>query len=272
MGIPAKIITSLAGPFVIYVLTQAYLFLTAIASAWMRQQDKYQIQYLIIIALLLTIITLMMVIILRYPRRKEEPENDLVPKILFSDIMIFRKIKRGIRTEDPIKSFALSPKIGVINNVEVLDTRMSLFYCIYKQVNDGNGSIVRDGVEEVTSDASYIEMVHRYSFYSEKLPFKILERIVSVSGKPSDDRIVIVLTGSYGKDLRKFWCKHVYSSKDIIIADETPKVIEYAIQDGEEIQKPDWAKLHRYIPLDDSALHARVEELKQLVRDRHVPS
>lgn len=272
MGLPGKVLTGICVTLVIYFLTRVSAFVQKAFLLWVNRQGANQIQYFILIGLLLIVIALLLAIVYKLYHLEESPENELEPIILFSKIIIFRKIKRGLRSMELVKSFALSPKIGVMHEAEIFDTKLTLYYCIYKQKNGDSGSILRDGVEEITSEARYLEGVHRYSFYSDELPFKILERIISVSGKPSNDRIVILLTGSYGKDLKRFRCKHVYSSRDIVIADDTPKVIEYTIQDGQLIQKPDWDRLHLCVELENSEFDARVKELEMLVKARSVPS
>ena len=270
MNLPSQIVTGVLVTLATPLIIDHALRLSKSVLSWFQSLKELQLQNLILaILLLVTIIQLLIMIKTIFPNRNnyDEEEEEEKPEIIFSNIIIFRKIKRGKRTLELRESFALSPKIGIKNGVEILNTRMTLFYAIFKQRGDSNTNIVRDGVEQIISEVNYVEGVHRYSFFSDELPFTILKRIITAIGIPNNDQIIIVLTGSYGKNLKKFYLKHEYRPTDIVIADDSPKVIEYSIRENQRIQTPDWDKIHSIIPLSSEKYRERIDELEQLVKE-----
>lgn len=263
---PREILVSIIGTIASAVIFAQYSGFSKLVLSWL-QSVKDQVLQNPLLALLLLVTTVQLLIsILALLIREISNEKDERPEIIFSNKIILRKVKRGKRTLRLERSFALSPKILIKNHVELFDTRMTLFYAIYKQRVDDDINIDRDGVEEVTSEAYYVVNVHRYSFYSDELPIKILKRIVTALGIPNNDRITIILTGLYGKKQRRFYERHEYLLADIVLADDSPKVIKYSIRDNQlMIDIPDCDKLHSVIPLSDEENRRRIDELKQVV-------
>ena len=266
MNLPREILVSIIGTFATAVILAQYSGFSKLVLSWLQSVKDQVLQNPLLATLLLITTVQLLISILALLIREISNEKEERPEIIFSNKIILRKVKRGKRTLSLERSFALSPKILIKNHVELFDTRMTLFYAIYKQRVDDDINIDRDGVEEVTSEAYYVVNVHRYSFYSDELPINILKRIVTALGIPNNDRITIILTGLYGKKQRRFYERHEYLLADIVLADDSPKVIEYSIRDYQlMIDIPDCDKLHSVIPLSDEENRRRIDELKQVV-------
>jgi hypothetical protein len=193
------------------------------------------------------------------------------PEVIFAEKIIFRKVKFGPRTQRITHRFALSPRIGIKNGVEIFDTRMTLCYMRYCQAEGGRRKYIeRHGVEEFITTAVYVKTVHRYSFFSEDLSYRVLKPISEAQGSPIHDRIIIILTGFYGKKARKFIRKHEFSFSDIKFADQTPKVVEYQSQKGELTQRINWDNFHLVNYLSEGETSQRIEELRQLLNEIYI--
>ena len=215
------------------------------------------------IANLISIILLLFVII-------KISINEVEPKIIFAEKIIFRKVKYGQRSKDLLSGFALSPKIGIKNKVRIYNTRLSLCYMHYSQAERDNRNYVeRHGVEEFSTTASYVETVHRYSFFSEDLSYGLLKPISEAQGAPNLDRIILILTGFYGRKPKPFMRKHEFNFSDIKFADQTPKVIEYHYQRNQIIEKVNWDNFHLVNYSEETSLQ-RIQELRKLLNVKYV--
>jgi hypothetical protein len=196
--------------------------------------------------------------------------NEVEPKIIFAEKIIFRKVQYGQRSKNLISGFALSPKIGIKNKVKIYDTKLTLCYMRCRQAErDNMKHVERRGVEEFSTTANYVETVHRYSFFSEDLSYGLLKPISEAQGAPNLDRIILILTGFYGRKPKPFMRKHEYNFSDIKFADQTPKVVEYHYQNNQIIEKVKWENFHLVDYSEETSLQ-RIHELKELLREKYV--
>lgn len=197
--------------------------------------------------------------------------NETEPDVIFAEKMLFRKVKFGSRTQKITHHFALSPKIGIKNGVEIFDTRKTLCFMHGRQSEGSSRKYIeRHGVEEFTTTAAHVETVHRYSFYSENLSYRFLKPIFEAQGSPNHDRIIIILTGFYGRKARKFICKREFNFSDIKFADQTPKVVEYHSQKDQLTQNINWNNFHLVNYLTEGQTNQRIEELRQLLDEIYI--
>lgn len=196
------------------------------------------------------------------------PIRTVEPNVIFSNKIIFRKVRFGARTQHEGRRFALSIKVLITNNVQIFNTKLSLIYMHYERGDDHPGTIERHGVEEFTTTVNYVDTVHRYSFFSDELSYRTLKPISEPKGSHNYDRIVVVLTGFHSKHLRPFIQEHQYSFEDIKFADTTPKVVTYK---GEERKKMiDLSKFHEVNYLTNHEVRERKEELQRILEDMYV--
>lgn len=190
------------------------------------------------------------------------------PDLIFARNLIFRKVKFGPRTQAINQRFALSVKVGIRNDIDIFDTKMTLLYMHYRQRSDSK--IERHGVEEFVTTVSYVNTVHRYSFYSDELSYRTLKPIAEERGKPNYDRIIVILSGYYGNQLDKFVCKHEYLFSDISFADQTPKISEFTLQENDLIKSVDWSKFHSVNNLSNEEYKQRKIELNQILDEIYI--
>ena len=196
--------------------------------------------------------------------------NEKEPKIIFAQKIIFRKVQHGQRSKDLIYGFALSPKIGIKNKVRIYETRLILCHMHFIQAERDNMKFVeRQRVEEFSTTAKYVETVHRYSFFSEDLSYGILKPISEAQGVPNLDRIILILTGFYGRKPKPFMRKHEFQFSDIKFADQTPKVVEYHYQHNQVIEKVNWDNFHLVNYSEEISLQ-RIQELSRLLNEKYV--
>ena len=257
------LVKSIIGNFAYYVL--GIIILGALNQA---KSLAHVIEYIYtaspsFIANLISIILLLFVII-------KISINEVEPKIIFAEKIIFRKVKYGQRSKDLISGFALSPKIGIKNKVRIYDTRLTLCHMHYNQAERDNTNYVeRRRVEEFSTTARYVETVHRYNFFSEDLSYGLLKPISEAQGAPNLDRIILILTGFYGRKPKPFVRKHEFNFSDIKFADQTPKVIEYHYQRNQIIEKVNWENFHLVNYSEETSLQ-RIQELRELLNVKYV--
>jgi hypothetical protein len=260
MGLIGEILGNLLAGFILFMLLRALEQVKGLAPL-----VKYLYTPTSLFFTNLVIILLIILVILKISLDETEPE------VIFAEKIIFRKVKFGSRTQKLTHHFALSPKIGIKNGVEIFDTRMTLCYMHCRQAEGGSGKYIeRYSVEEFTTTADYVETVHRYSFFSEDLSYRILRPISEAQGSPNHDRIIIVLTGFYGKKARRFIRKHEFRFSDIKFADQTPKVVEYQSLKDRLTQKFNWDNFHLVTYLSEDETSRRIEELRQLLIEIYI--
>ena len=212
----------------------------------------------------LIVIVLILFVIVKISFSEKEPE------IIFAEKILFRKVKYGPRSKSLTFGFALSPKIGIINKVRIYDTELILCYMHCRQAETDNKKIIeRHRVEEFSTTAKYVETVHRYSFFSEELSYGVLKPISETQGVPNYDRIVLILTGFYGKRPKRFARRHEFKFSDIMFADQTPKVVEYHYQNNQIIEKVNWENFHLVHYAEDIII-SRKKELGDLLYKKYV--
>ena len=115
MNLPSQIVTGVLVTLATPLIIDHALRLSKSVLSWFQNLKELQLQNLILaILLLVTIIQLLIMIKTIFPNRNNyDEEEEEKPEIIFSNIIIFRKIKRGKRTLELRESFALSPKIGI---------------------------------------------------------------------------------------------------------------------------------------------------------------
>jgi hypothetical protein len=260
MGLIGEILGNLTAGFILFILLGALEQVKALAPLVRYLYAPSSLFFTNLITIFLIIFAILKISL-----------NEKEPEVIFAEKIIFRKVKFGSRTQKLTHRFALSPKIGIKNDVEIFDTRMTLCYMHCRQAEGGSRKYIeRHGVEEFTTTADYVETVHRYSFFSEDLSYRVLKPISEAQGSPNHDRIIIVLTGFYGKKARKFIRKHEFSFSDIKFADQTPKVVEYQYQKDQLTQKFNWDNFHLVTYLSEGETSQRIEELRQLLNEIYI--
>ncbi len=211
----------------------------------------------------LILIVLILFVIAKISFREKEPE------IIFAEKVLFRKVRYGPRSNNLMFGFALSPKIGIRNKVKIYDTELTLCYMHCRQAETDKKIIERYRVEEFSTTAKYVETVHRYSFFSEELSYGVLKPISEAQGVPNYDRIVLLLTGFYGKRPKRFAQSREFKFSDIMFADQTPKVVEYHYQNNQIIEKVNWENFH-LVNYTEDVITSRKLELRDLLSKKYV--
>ncbi len=260
MGLPSQILGNLAAGFVLFIGIGALSQLKRLAPLTQYVYAPGPVYFMCLITIALSISIILKI-----------SQNEKEPAIIFADKIIFRKVEFGPRTQKLAYRFALSPKIGIKNKIQIYDTKMALCYMRCRQAEAGGEKhIERYGVEEFTTTANYVETVHRFSFFSEELSYGVLKPISEALGAPNHDRIVLVLTGFYGKRPKRFMRKHELSFSNIKFADQTPKVVQYQITNNQLTKNINWDAFHSVNYLSEIETSQRIEELKLLLAEMYV--
>lgn len=217
------------------------------------------------------------------------------PEFEFAERITLRKIYNGPNSSqasnNPATSYALSVRVGITNHEEIriFDTKMTLCLVRYDQIKDkiteaaktddeGNILYERHGIEEFTSGADYVRIVHRFSFPIKDLSYLTISPVMKRNAQVEHDRIEIIFSGFYGANsdvlsgdqIKKFVVCKKYKFTDIKFANRTEKVTTYTSLSGELYPKTEWSNFkqepYKLNPQDYKTFE---EELKKILMQKN---
>lgn len=221
---------------------------------------------LLIINISLTTFLFINVNVQKNKKKDIDSETECKPDIIFSNKIILRKVKFGPRTQDLKRQFALAFRILISNQIELYNSKITLIY-MHRKRDKNSALLQRHGVEEFSTSADYIDTIHRCSFFSDELSYRVLKPISEPRGSSNYDRILIVMTGFYGDTPKSFMYKQEYSFSDIVFADQTPKVVTYDSNDEKVINSDNF---HIVNELTEEEQKIRQQEIRSIVEEMDI--
>lgn len=183
------------------------------------------------------------------------------PEVIFSEKITIRKINNGPRKGD----FALSVKVGIKNHqsVKVFNTKMT--FCYIRYSSKGH-AIQRHGIEQFNCLSDYVDIVHRFDFFTQEISFLALKPIVQNRVKSNLDRISIIFSGYYDiHEPTRFVRIKDYSFDEIAFAKQTVKVLEFH---SDFVPEVTWNNFNKIEYLDSDIEQRLVEDLTWILEEK----